>query len=448
MLTRLHSVLIVGAFALVPLWLRLPLPVPLTALRSVVLLTMLAAVIVWLLRGLPGLRTLTRGQHLFAALIGRLLVWTLASPLWSFMRPTRPEVAINAAVQAAIVLTFALCVLAVRPPLKPIALGWAIGGGLLALLTIAQAAAQESIGLLVLGEFPITAADGPSVIRAGMIEYVRPYGLMPHPNANAGALLIGLLAAVGLASVGLAAGGMRRAIAISAGLGAIAFALLLTFSRAAWIGAAIGGALLLPGLWPLLRTLPRRRVALTIGAVGIAGAVFVAQYTPLITARTGTTQESIELRSVADRLIFTEYALRALRDHPLTGVGAGNFPWQASAYLTETFYELRGDNVHNVLLSTAAELGLVGAALLIAAHAVGVGLALRQLHRSTGTDRAVRAGLFGVWAGLAIVGLFDHYPYTFPGFQLAWWGALALLTVPPQQKTLLTVPPTVPARAD
>src|SRR5690606_2703061 len=105
--------------------------------------------------------------------------------------------------------------------------------------------------------------------------------------------------------------------------------------------------------------------------------------------------------------------------------------WRTSYYLVETFYELRGDNVHHVYQSAWAELGVVGFGLLLIALAAGLEAALRaaRVNAAGGTssldNKTSRAALLAIVLALIIIGLFDHYPWTILHFQMLWWGALA-----------------------
>ena len=117
----------------------------------------------------------------------------------------------------------------------------------------------------------------------------------------------------------------------------------------------------------------------------------------------------------------------------MLGVGIGNFPWRTSYYLVDTFYDLRGDNVHNVYLSAWAELGLVGFALLLVALVAGLAAAFRAARSpievagaSWLDDRTARAALLAIAVAVAVIGLLDHYPWTILHFQMLWWGGLAV----------------------
>src|SRR5690606_27181710 len=105
--------------------------------------------------------------------------------------------------------------------------------------------------------------------------------------------------------------------------------------------------------------------------------IFGLLFSPFLQARAGVSTESIELRSISDRVVFTEFALRAVSEFPIGGVGIGNFPWRASYYLIGTGFDLRGDNVHNIFLSAWAELGTAGLVILLSALVAGIWAALR-----------------------------------------------------------------------
>ena len=124
----------------------------------------------------------------------------------------------------------------------------------------------------------------------------------------------------------------------------------------------------------------------------MVGLAFVIGYVPLLAARAGEGEELVEtaLGQRPDRLYGFRAAARS-RERPILGVGIGNFPWRTSYYLAETNYDLRGDNVHNVLLSVAAELGIVGLLLLIAAIIFGMIAAVKACSARSGGRRPRRA---------------------------------------------------------
>jgi len=421
------QVFILITFALIPTWYRFAevpsLFAPLYVSSFLILLPMLFSIGVWLLTGLPGLDRLRRSRwgRWWALALLVLAVWAIASTLWAFQRRNYPEVGETAALQFGIAVLFAVVCACAAPRPRWIVATLAVVCTLNALITIGQVWNMGSLGLKGLGEFPYTADTGwISFLRAGDLIYVRPYGLMPHPNALAGTLLVGVLAACAWVLSERRGRWFAGTLIVTLGL----WALLLTFSRAAWIALALGGVLLLPFARPLIT----RRALLLIVTVGVVGILFFISYRPFLAARVGVgeEQESIELRSISDRLVFTDFALRSIRERPILGVGIGNFPWRASYFIVGTHYDLRGDNVHHVLLSAWAELGTVGLLLvLLALMCAGLGMVQRlRDHTATREDRAAVVALVAIFSALIAVGFFDHYPWTMIQFQVAWWGLM------------------------
>ena len=402
------------AFALVPAWYRLPAS-PLTELymaRFALLLPMLAAVALWLAAGLPGLAALRRDpvRRTFAFALLAFAAWTFASQAWAeHAMPAR-----NLAAQWGVIALFALVCASAAP--RPAWIVAALAFGVVWNGALAHLQVQNGgwLGLRALGEFPYTLTrGGASILQADGLRYFRPYGLMPHPNLLAGFLAFGTVALVGLALHRPPRMGRVVTVALWAAFAVGTWGLLLTFSRAAWIGVAVGGLVLAAIAW---RGGAWRRVIPFAAVAAVVGAAFVAQYAPFVLARGGVGAESVEMRSVADRLVYTEFALRAIREHPVLGVGAGNFPHTAAVYLTETFYDLQGDYVHNIALAAWAETGAVGFALLGAALACGL-LAGRGMRG---------AGLLAGVVTLLVIGMFDHYPYSVLHFGALLWGGLGV----------------------
>lgn len=432
-LARLGDGCALLTLALVPIWLRVPIdlwPRSWYALRHGIVLTMIGAVAFWALARFPNLADLRRDRLrlAFVVVMALLALWIAASTQWAFINFREPEVALSGAAQWLVTAAFVILIASGRVRPRAMVGVWGAVMIVIAAIVIAQTIQQGSIGLQALGELRYTASRGsPSILRAGELTLVRPYGLMPHPNITAGALVVGALAL----TAWLFSGARTLSRAAIPALALVIAALLLTFSRGAWAGLAAGGLAALPWLWPLLRR-HWRRTLFAIGGLLLVAGLFVSLYAPFISARAGIGEESVELRSVADRIVYTEMAVRAFFENPIGGVGIGNFPWRSSYYLAKTFYDLQGDNVHNVLLSAAAELGIVGLALVIAGQTLGVIAAVRGLRAARDDERAARAALFAIWGALTVIGMVDHYPWTFPHFQLAWWGSLAALAVPPR----------------
>jgi hypothetical protein len=434
---------ILATFALVPLWWRFkPSPGPFDthyATGFLIFWPMLWTILWWLLRRSPGFRELRRDRVrcLWALVLLLLVCWAFMSWSWAYTGTFRPQVTIGAALPFGVAALFALAVACAAPPLKRIILVLVIGMAFSALIAGWQVARQGPVDLGFLGEFNINPANsGVSIVQADGVRWLRPYGLLPHPNILAGYLSVGLLASSALV---LSNQKLIHWIGITVFLFGL-WMLLLTFSRAAWIAFAAGGFALLPLVWERLRA---RELRLTVGVfvvlVMMVGSLFVVIYRPYLAARTGEGDESTELRSISDRLVYTEMAYRAIGESPILGVGMGNFPWRASYYLSLTDYDLRGQPVHQIFLSAWADLGVVGFVLTALALLLGVEAALRAIRKDlsltyrsheTISNTTARAILLCCVIALMVVGLLDHYPWTLLHFQTIWWGLLGAAAFP------------------
>lgn len=170
---------------------------------------------------------------------------------------------------------------------------------------------------------------------------------------------IGGLAAIWALAIGLKVAGRARAAALVLCGAALLSVLVFPFARAAAVAVvvAMGVALLLER--------KHRRVALGLGAAFVAVLVTVVALDGPFRQRllsAATTEGS------GARQYLLEAGLSAVRAHPLLGTGIGRFrlsDWvadDAPQYVRE-----HGGKAHNIFVSTAAEQGLIGLALLVVA---------------------------------------------------------------------------------
>jgi O-antigen ligase len=384
---------------------------------------MLLTVALWGISGFYGLTDFTRSK-VRLVWVGSLLVllgWITISQTWAFGLNDYPGLAPNAALQFALVTWFAITVACATPSPRTVITVFMLALVIHGLIGCLQVFQQSSIGLKVFGEITLNPAQsGVSVIQAGDVRWLRPYGLLPHPNIYAGVIIIGLFASI---SVIFREGKIRW---IGAGVFTFGFwMLLLTFSRGAWVGFAAGVLFALPfvmhqtGFW--------KKILPAFGLAVIVGMLFIGMFRPLLLSRAGIGEQGIELRSISDRIVYNQIAQDAISKYPFHGVGAGNFPWYASVYIFyNTDYDLRGNNVHNIYLGILAELGIIGFGLFGVNFISGIVAILRQ------RDIERLALLAGVVA-FAIIGLVDHYPMTLLQTQTLWFSLLAMGMSPKHQ---------------
>jgi len=144
------------------------------------------------------------------------------------------------------------------------------------------------------------------------------------------------------------------------------------------------------------RSTPRRRLVLgvALAAVVVAAPLLAAtaESNRVSRATSATLGRSAErLGSFrTNRYAYWRVAVREFADHPLRGGGAGSFrvAWSRDRDISESV-----NDAHSLYLQTAAELGIVGLALLLAAFG-GVALAARAVHaRAPGVAEGLVAAL-------------------------------------------------------
>ena len=194
----------------------------------------------------------------------------------------------------------------------------------------------------------------------------------PVGYANALGLLMGLgvVLALGLRSD---TPGSRRA-ALTAAAATCAAALVLTSSRGAWLSA-------LAGLGVLAAMRCRRpRVVAAIAGTGVVLLLLTAPYV-----------------SLGDRPAYWRVALADASEHVVVGSGAGSFD---DYWLEHRSIPAYVRDAHSLYLETAAELGIVGLALLLSALGAPLAAAARARKRKIVATAAGGYATFLVHAGL------------------------------------------------
>jgi O-antigen ligase len=288
---------------------------------------------------------------------------------------------------------------------------------LIALTALGAAAAALGLALWALG----TRAE-PLLARLAIVGYptgkiirhlednpakaIRATGTGVDPNSFAGLLMVVLVLAIGQFAARRSL--VPRTIAAPA-IPVLGLCLLLTQSRASWVGAAAGVGLL--AILRYRRLLPPIVLAVPLVlALGI-GRSFVERFVL-----------GIRLQDPATQLRLAEYrnALAIIREHPLFGVGFGAAP----------SIDLQA-GVSSVYLTLAERVGLLGLALYVLLLVI-IGLQLRPAlfagyARATAAGEAAVALAGALLAGI-VAGTLDHYFFniTFPHMVALFWGLAGL----------------------
>jgi putative inorganic carbon (hco3(-)) transporter len=346
--------------------------------------------LVWVIgvaRGTISLRGLGGARGAVVAGAVALVVWSFASAAWAFDSHAAVSSALRLS-QGVILVVILATALHTRAALRLCMLGF-VGGATLSAV----------VGLAGVGS---AAADTPGAdSRVG--------GGLSDPNFLAAVLVAGIGFAFAL---GASSGRRQTRIALAVASLVMAVALVRTESRggvvalaAALVAAVVfGGRLRRPILSAALAFLVAAGVYL---AVGPSSAHRLVSFGGGGSGRT-------ELWSIASQVF---------RSHPLGGVGAGNFPIVEGSYaatthtmLTKPYQEvILGEVVHNTYLHVAAELGVVGLALLgvvvVGAVALGISAIRSAVARRRGKLELLARGLLVGGIGMLVAFAFLSAQY-------------------------------------
>jgi O-antigen ligase len=221
------------------------------------------------------------------------------------------------------------------------------------------------------------------------------------------------------------------------------FGCFLTLERGVWI-AAVGGAVV-----AALCTRGGRRWVIPgalVCALVIGGALVLS---PALAGKTAS--RASYQRSVWDRKNQTSAGLRMIESRPLFGFGWHRFEEDGLSYFRQPAdYPMTGYStperplvLHNLYLSTAVELGLVGAVLWLTALLWGVGGAI--FSRGSADLRPWKLGLLAIGTFFVIIAFVNPQQQNFTELLLWAWAGVALGAA--RRSPLRTYPAIQPARA-
>jgi putative inorganic carbon (hco3(-)) transporter len=259
-------------------------------------------------------------------------------------------------------------------------------------------AAAVTVGITVL--YTVVAGFGGSMSEVyqndeGGQSYARFGGIFGHPNLLGGFLALAIPSMVALAASERVwwrrLSGSLLVMAAMAGL-------VFTYSRGAWLGTGVGLLILLPvlgrGFW------------LILGAV-LLGPVLVGMVTSTgaVLARLDSITAAGSDPALMERLEIWGMAFRLVAEHPLLGVGLGNFQAAYGRLMVPDLplltYPLElPEHAHNLFLNLAVEVGLVGVSAFAWLLAVAF-LRVRQIRRFA--DWRVGVWSMGLAAGLVAI---------------------------------------------
>lgn len=255
-------------------------------------------------------------------------------------------------------------------------------------------------------------SSGPGNFAVG--DFVRAYGDFDQPNALGGYLAMALPFGVALSTRPWP----TRPYLITATV-LIALALAATLSRGAWLGTVIGFSVM-AAVWSL-RT--RRWLLLTLVLVAVMGAAAAIGLAPRqISDRLTVLGENFVVFdaryvqvnptnfSLVERMAHWQAAWAMALDHPLVGVGPGNYEEAYIRYFLPG-WPLALGHAHNIYLNTLAELGVIGLLAFLGFLVMVFARLAQALRAKAGRHDYERAALLAALAALTafcVHNLFDN----------------------------------------
>ena len=260
-----------------------------------------------------------------------------------------------------------------------------------------------AVSAAVVGVIALVGSGGaaPSLLGAGDKASGRASGSFGHPNTLA---TFEALALPGALALGLKGPIAMRPIALGS-FGLIFAGLALSLSRGGLL--AVAGALLMMMAWaPFRRTVVVAGVLIVIFASAGANPLGETQEAQVLSQRLGSITYSAG--GVDPRFRVWDVTPQIIADHPLIGIGENAFPEVAQRYglLLENSASTY-EHAHNIPLTIAAELGLIGLAVLLWLVVALVRVLVRG-YRLPGADRGLVLAVAAAFVALALQGMVDY----------------------------------------
>lgn len=285
-----------------------------------------------------------------------------------------------------------------------------VGGGVFqSIIAVIQFFAQGSVGLSFLGENQLSPdLPGVAKIMVAGEQFIRAYGTFPHPNVLSVFFLFCLFALLFLSLHEKQSSLMRYGSFVAYPLLVLGF--FLTFSRV----ALFFGTLALFS-WALLFWRERLMVYLTILIGSLL--IFAILLFPYFQSRLSV---NFRDQAVSLRVFYTKTAFEAIREHPIVGVGLGQFSAFQKPFVEEGgLPEWANQPVHNMYILLTAEAGVPALFFFFWFLFNMAQFSLTARHRIA----VIRESLF--LFAIFMIASFDHFFLTFQQGGLIFWLSLA-----------------------
>jgi O-antigen ligase len=283
------------------------------------------------------------------------------------------------------------------------------------MLAIGQSLAQSSLGLQIFGEHLLDPAQsGVSVVIGNGMRFLRAYGLSDHPNILGGCIAFGLVLLLAVVLYGK----NRQRLLASVVFMAAFMALVMTFSRSAWLSLMVAASFMV-GCEALARRWDSVRRAILLGMLSLLLVTpFITKNLPLFQSRVSD-GDIAQDNQMQERAFLMDAGNTLFVEHAAIGIGLGASPL-AMKNRFENF-PLDFQPPHYAILNAAMETGVLGGVfyfLLLIAPLIMFAVRWRDL-----MNKPWVMGSLALLLAVSAVGVFDYYTWMYaPGRLWQWLG--------------------------
>lgn len=294
-------------------------------------------------------------------------------------------------------------------------------------IAVIQYIKQSSIGLNKIGEqvLGLNIAGIAKIVVDGE-SYVRGYGTFPHPNVLSAFLVFGtLLAAYFISRETLLKNRLIYAVLLFINI----LGLTVTFSRGAYLALGVG-LLVFFGIWILKRRQyanqhendanPLQLITVIVIVIICLSFSFLL-FKPFLLSRA-----TISDQSTQERGVYAHRGIKMATDNPLFAVGLGQSVIKAQDYSAEQLKPWEKQPPHNYFILAAAEMGILGAVILL-------WILLYHIKKALTTYNLL---LTTILVSFLVLMQFDHYFYTLQQTQLLLWVTLGIVAAETKNPSL------------
>lgn len=237
-------------------------------------------------------------------------------------------------------------------------------------------------------------------------EANRAFSTYGNPDMLGGFLIFPLIISLALA---LSESDLFMRVTYWIGFLLAVFAWIVAFTRGAWIGGAVGLAILIFVAF-------RHKVKLSAvdwGFMAAIGTLAAALFLVSLRATSAVMNVWLRLKSIFDandgssktRFEIWQAAIDAIKDRPIFGFGADTFrlvfpKYKPAEYVADAGYLSVADNVHNYQLQITSALGIPGFLLLYGTFGAAAWFSAPLVFKKhEGSERLVLAGFWAACAG-------------------------------------------------